>query len=213
MATKDYVRRPQKRKPKKAQSNTVPWMRILVAVLLIAGFIFALYKLQQSPPRDNATNTSSSLDVDSVNSQNQTLLEEGLNQANGLPQTNTSRSSDDVEPLGPLPEALSPLPVLEEEDWEYIDALPEFSVEVDATGPIESDKVYSMPCGSFREVERAERLKAQIALQGLESRIIPSDNENGRWYRVVLGPYQSKRNAQKDVHQLRSGGINGCKIR
>ena len=184
--------------------------------LLIAGFIFALFKLQQSSPSDvaknNAKNNASSLDANGPNLQDQELLEEGLNQASGLPQTNSPRNSVIVEPLGALPEALPPLPVLEEEDWEYIDALPEFSVEVDATGPIESDKVYSMQCGSFRTTERAEQLKAQIALQGLESRVLASGSIDNRWYRVMLGPYQSKRNAQKDVHQLRSGGINGCKI-
>lgn len=202
MATKDYVRRPQKRKPKNTQKQTVPWLRIVFAVLLIALFIFALYTLQKTPIEDKEAATSS----------NQSANAETLTLEQSADPSNTDTSTVSPESIGELPEELAPLPVFGEEDWAYIDSLPEFSVEVDATGPVESDKEYIMQCGSFRTSARAEELKAKIAFQGFESRIIASDGSNGRWYRVVLGPYERKRKAEKDRHQLRRGNVNGCKI-
>ena len=197
MATKDYVRRPQKRKSKNTKNKPVPWLRIMLALILIFLFVFALYSLQKAP----VSNTETSEEGNTPNKA--IVLEEDIE---------ALKSSQNDLNTEKLPEMLAPLPVLGEEEWEYIDSLPEFSVEVDATGPVKSDKEYIMQCGSFRTDERAQELKAKLALQGFESRIIASDGVNGRWYRVVLGPYLSKRNAEKDRHQMRRGNINGCKI-
>lgn len=188
MAPKDYVKRtqakPRKRPAKKNAKQATPWLRILVACALVLAFVFALYKLQQ-------------VDVD-----NKPIAE-----TENTPLADTIIADDSLEK-----EALPELPVLEEEDWEYIDSLPEFSVEVDATGPLTSNKDFIMQCGSFRTIERAQELRAKVAFQGLESRILTSDGSNGLWYRVVLGPYQRKREAESHRHQLRNANINGCKI-
>jgi cell division protein FtsN len=72
--------------------------------------------------------------------------------------------------------------------------------------------VYLMPCGSFRDMSRAEELKAQVALVGYESKINQVDVESGRWYRVELGPYTSKRKAESIRHRLQDNGHNYCKI-
>ena len=71
---------------------------------------------------------------------------------------------------------------------------------------------YTMPCGSFREKSRAEQLKAQIALNGFESKILPVMSKSERWYRVTLGPYNRKRQAESIRHRLQDNGFNHCKI-
>jgi cell division protein FtsN len=72
---------------------------------------------------------------------------------------------------------------------------------------------YVMQCGSFRDEERADSLKAQLALVGFEARIVPTKEKGGEtWFRVVLGPYDSRRKAESDRHQLQDNGINRCQI-
>jgi cell division protein FtsN len=71
---------------------------------------------------------------------------------------------------------------------------------------------YLMPCGSFREKNRAEELKAQIAMAGYESNIKPIEAASGAWFRVNLGPYKSKRKAESIRHRLQDNGFNNCKI-
>jgi len=72
--------------------------------------------------------------------------------------------------------------------------------------------VYLMPCGSFRDKQRAEELKAQIALVGYESAINHVVVKLEDWYRVELGPYKSKRKTESIRHRLQDNGLNFCKI-
>jgi len=215
MASKDYVKRPKapekkqatrlnsnkgrnsnkRRNTSKYASTPLPWVKVFVALAVVSLFAFGLYKLQSVSVDDSATEVSPNSDVSISTS------------------TDSVDTVDDVEINDTLEQvALPELPVLGEEEWEYIDSLPDFSVEVDATGPLQSDKDYIMQCGSFRTQDRAEELKAKIAFQGLESRVLTSNGRNGLWYRVVLGPYERKRNAERHRHKLRSGKVNGCKI-
>jgi len=71
---------------------------------------------------------------------------------------------------------------------------------------------YLMPCGSFQDKNRAEELKAQIALVGYESIINEVQTESGLWHRVELGPYKSKRKTESIRHRLQDNGFNYCKI-
>jgi len=71
---------------------------------------------------------------------------------------------------------------------------------------------YSMPCGSFRDNSRADELKAQIAFAGYESIVKKINVKSGIWYRVLLGPFKSKRKAESIRHRLQDNGFNNCKI-
>jgi cell division protein FtsN len=110
------------------------------------------------------------------------------------------------------PNAQDVLPDIPEEEWEFIKSLPEYTVEIDGDEQQVSDKRYLMQCGSFRVKTQAEAMKAKIAFQGLEAQVRPSDNSSGRWHRVILGPYSSKRLAEKHRHALQKIKITTCKI-
>ncbi|MCF2949183.1 SPOR domain-containing protein [Paraglaciecola aquimarina] len=102
------------------------------------------------------------------------------------------------------------LPDIPEEEWEFIKSLPEFTVEIENKQQDQPVILRLMQCGSFRKESQAQELKAQIALRGgLESQV---RTQSGRWYRVILGPYENKRLAEKDRHILQRVKINGCKI-
>ncbi|CAB0151430.1 Cell division protein FtsN [Pseudidiomarina piscicola] len=102
-----------------------------------------------------------------------------------------------------------PMPEKPQERWQYIEELENLEVEVDVPER-ELGPPKLMQCGSFRKQADAERLRAAIALQGLESKVYPSNNNT--WYRVVLGPYETKRDAEADRHKLQRARIHGCQI-
>ena len=118
----------------------------------------------------------------------------------------------DTEIARPAPPTQEALPELPEEEWEYIRTLPGYEVEVDVEAQEKSDKRYLMQCASFRTRAQAEEMKAKIAFQGLEALIRHSSGSNGDWFRVILGPYESKRDAEKAKHSLRKVNIATCQI-
>lgn len=116
-----------------------------------------------------------------------------------------------------LPESIATtgddgLPELPEEEWEYIKSLPGYEVEVDLSEQATSGKRYLMQCASFRTRAQAEEMKAKIAFQGFEALIRRSAGDKGDWFRVILGPYDTKRDAERERHSLRRANITTCKI-
>ncbi|MDT0593337.1 SPOR domain-containing protein [Glaciecola petra] len=200
MPTKDYVRTPQKRKQTKKKKQSLPIFKILLAVALIVSFIFALYQLSQSDKQNKVSSLESESEAASKN------LDQSI-ASNDVKNTAIADNNSAIE-VAELP----PLPELDDEEWEYIDSLPEYSVEVDAKGPIKSIGTYIMQCGSFKRASQAEELRAKIALAGKESQIKVSDMETGIWYRVVLGTYDNKRLAERVRDEIERANINGCKI-
>ncbi|WP_199610862.1 SPOR domain-containing protein [Flocculibacter collagenilyticus] len=99
------------------------------------------------------------------------------------------------------------LPVLQEDENTFYRELEKKEV------PVEIQKLkkrgpYLMQCASFKTEQKAETLKARIAFTGLESQI----RKTGSYYRVILGPYESKRTAERDRNRLRKQNINNCEI-
>ncbi|RJX72346.1 cell division protein FtsN [Vibrio sinensis] len=102
------------------------------------------------------------------------------------------------------------LPRPPEEKWDYVESLPNREIEVQAKEQVISAIPYVMQCGAYKTASQAEARKLDIAFQGLKSQIIKKDGSS--WYRVVLGPYKLKRNAEKDKHKLQRAKIEPCAI-
>lgn len=115
-----------------------------------------------------------------------------------------------VEPV--VKKSEDSLPELPEEEWEYIKTLPGYEVEVDVAEQVKSDKRYLMQCASFRTRPQAEEMRAKIAFQGFEAQIRNSSGQNGDWFRVILGPFDSKRAAERTRHALRKSNVTTCQI-
>ena len=60
-----------------------------------------------------------------------------------------------------------------------------------------------MQGGSFSQQSQAEGMKETIAFQGYTANV----RHTGNWYRVVLGPYERKRTAEKERHQIKREGV------
>jgi cell division protein FtsN len=103
------------------------------------------------------------------------------------------------------------LPTPPKEKWAYVDELKSKEVEV-GQYEVKNKGPYKMQCGSFRTQKQAEVLKATIAFAGLSSQVDASQGKKGIYYRVFLGPYARKRQAEKDKHKLKSNNVNRCII-
>lgn len=106
--------------------------------------------------------------------------------------------------------AKSDLPPPPTEKWDYVETLPNREIEVVAKEQQVSDIPYVMQCGAYKTMQQAETRKLDIAFQGLKSQI--RKKENSSWYRVILGPYTLKRDAERDKHKLQRAKIEPCAI-
>jgi cell division protein FtsN len=50
---------------------------------------------------------------------------------------------------------------------------------------------YLLQTGSFRQREDADRRRAELLLLGLTPVVEETNGDNGRWYRVYVGPFES----------------------
>jgi hypothetical protein len=84
--------------------------------------------------------------------------------------------------------------------FDFYTMLPEQEIEVDepAQQPsrnattAEPEAYYLLQAGSFRQREDADRRRAELLLLGLEPSVEEAQGENGRWFRVYLGPFESR---------------------
>jgi cell division protein FtsN len=102
------------------------------------------------------------------------------------------------------------LPPPPTQEWDYQKTLPNKEIEVTAKALNVSDIPYVMQCGAYKTMRQAEERKANIAFQGMSSKI--RKKEDSSWYRVVLGPYTFKREAERDKHKLQRAKIEPCAI-
>ena len=55
-----------------------------------------------------------------------------------------------------------------------------------------SSAQYLLQVGAFRQHADADRRRGELALLGLEASVEPGNEDNGRWYRVYLGPFENR---------------------
>ena len=123
--------------------------------------------------------------------------------------TKTKTPTQKLENISDKQEQTIPEPP--KEKWTYVESLKTKEIEV-GEYEVKQSGPYKMQCGSFRTNRQAESLKAKMAFAGIESQIQTAKGKSNTWYKVVLGPYIKKRDAEKDKHKLRNNNINGCQI-
>ncbi|MCR3755914.1 MAG: cell division protein FtsN [Sodalis sp. Psp] len=69
--------------------------------------------------------------------------------------------------------------------------------------PEEKPPLWLVQCGSFKEMDQAESVRAQLAFAGIEGRVISSDG----WNRVLLGPYPTRAIVDKILQSIYSTGV------
>ena len=88
--------------------------------------------------------------------------------------------------------------------FDFYTLLPERTMEVDVepgeTAVVPSSKsteTYLLQAGAFKQRADAEARRAQLLMLNLDPRIEETNSDNGRWFRVYLGPYQSRSRLNK----------------
>ena len=82
-----------------------------------------------------------------------------------------------------------------------------------ASAPAET-KTYMLQVGSFRRSSDADRLKATVALLGLQPSVQSVDvNAGETWYRVRGGPYTDPRRLEEARSQLTENGVKSLAVR
>ncbi len=101
---------------------------------------------------------------------------------------------------------------------DFYTTLPKMEVIVPETyakpGQTMPPGVYILQVGSFRSYDEADRLKAQLALLGVESKIeAVAVNNTDTWHRVRVGPYQDPRELNRIRTRLLNNNISAILMR
>jgi len=177
---RDYKYRANQSK-RKPQQTKVAWWKWVLVLLLISVFIFFLVFLDNSAPEEN----------------NKTLP--------------VSKKS---KPTKPKRQNKKP----EQPRFDFYTILPETEIIVpdyeintrsreEQLGKSKSTK-YLMQAGSFRDFSEADKLRARLALMGIESRVEKARVGNATWNRVKMGPYSQSSSVSTIKKRLKSNGID-----
>jgi cell division protein FtsN len=107
--------------------------------------------------------------------------------------------------------------------FDFYQMLPKFEVVVperekaegSATraAPIERPGAYVLQAGSYRNFSDADRVRAQLALQGIESKIQRVSVDNDTWHRVRIGPISDLAELNRTRARLKQADIEALVIR
>ena len=111
-----------------------------------------------------------------------------------------------------------------EQEFDFYEMLPKFEVvipedggkvapEAATGGPIEKPGAYYLQAGSFRNHADADRVRALIALQGVESKIQKVTIDKDTWHRVRVGPITNLQRLEDARSKLRQAQIDALVIR
>jgi cell division protein FtsN len=113
----------------------------------------------------------------------------------------------------------------ETQEFDFYEMLPKYEVvipEQDArggaapavvAGPVEKPGAYILQAGSFRNFKDADRVRALIAMQGVESKVQKVTIDKDTWHRVRVGPITNLQKLEDTRSKLRQAQIDALVIR
>jgi cell division protein FtsN len=110
------------------------------------------------------------------------------------------------------------------ERYDFYEMLPNFEVvvpekdrevkrDVPGAARIERPGVYVLQAGSYRNQADAERVSAQLKLQGIDAKVQRVAVDNDVWHRVRVGPISDLAQLNKVRKQLQAADVDGLVIR
>lgn len=116
-----------------------------------------------------------------------------------------------------------PIPPPPKPRFDFYTILPEMEVvipEQEISGKskqgvpqVEKPGTYVLQAGAFRKFNDAERLKASLALLGIQANVQMATINNETWYRVRIGPYNNLDELNTVRMRLRENAINAVLVK
>jgi len=78
---------------------------------------------------------------------------------------------------------------------------------------IERPGVYVLQAGSYRNQADADRVRAQLSLQGIDAKVQRVAVDNDVWHRVRIGPISDLAELNRVRKQLQAADVDGLVIR
>jgi len=123
----------------------------------------------------------------------------------------------------PAGDAEAGAPAETPESYDFYEMLPKFEVVVpekdkEVKRDLPSDKierpgVYVLQAGSYRNQSDADRVRAQLKLQGVNATVQRVAVDNDVWHRVRIGPIRDLAEVNRVRAQLQAADIDGLVIR
>ena len=112
----------------------------------------------------------------------------------------------------------------ETQQFDFYEMLPKYEVVIPeqdgrpapattAGGPVQKPGAYILQAGSFRSHKDADRVRAMIAMQGVESKIQKVTIDKDTWHRVRVGPITNLQSLEDTRSKLRQAQIDALVIR
>lgn len=127
------------------------------------------------------------------------------------------------EPPPPASTRETEAPAEPETRYDYYEMLPNFEVvvpekerEVARDAPaaeVSKEGAYVLQVGSYRDFKEADRVRAQLALQGIESRVQRVSVDADTWHRVRVGPISDLKELNRVRDRLREAEMDVLVIR
>jgi cell division protein FtsN len=113
----------------------------------------------------------------------------------------------------------------ERQEFDFYEMLPKYEVVIPeqdsrsgsspsvVPGPVQKPGAYVLQAGSFRNPKDADRVRALIAMQGVESKIQKVTIDKDTWHRVRIGPITNLQKLEDTRSKLRQAQIDALVIR
>jgi cell division protein FtsN len=203
---RDYADSTQ-RKPKPGSLPGWVWMLGGLAIGLFVAFLVYL---------NNHTPKSSQDGLGKVISQTMQDINKEANKALGGNDKDKPKEKDKTKDTAAAT-TTKPAPKF---DFYYI--LPEMEVAVpdqelakagSKDKPLDANTSYILQAASFKSPDEADRLKAKLALSGVDATIQSVTINNDAWYRVRVGPFQDVALLNKTRKRLQDNGISAIVVK
>ena len=109
------------------------------------------------------------------------------------------------------------------DQYDYYNMLPKAEVVVPEreavvgrskpAGPVQKAGSYALQVGSYKDFNEADRVRAQLALQGIESKVQRVSVDNDTWHRVRIGPISDLKELNRIRDRLQQADMDYLVIR
>lgn len=206
MAPRDYAKKnrrkssasPSGKKKGAPPKRSFPLIRVVLSLLFLAGFGYALVQLTSVSPDPQANKQAAGSNLKSAPATKPKPKQAATTKPAAKPATKTTTQTKPTQPSS----ATNTTPVEDKsERFEFYRMLKESEVDTANVEPYKSTPkdakskhTYVLQTGSFQSASDAERMRARLILEGLPGvHTRKVTNSNGSlWYQVRVGPFDNR---------------------